>query len=743
MTGKIRQRGAAHARTAYMPLLASVVFGLSALLANPAAAAPYCRIVQPPLAPPENSTPVTTMLADEVSLQNNIAIAQGHVRLEQNGQALEAPRLRYNRDTATVRATEGAQYYRPGMYVTAQKAQVQVDANTGEFSGANYVLLSSGGRGQAAQVQALGNGQYVLTDASYTTCAGTTKAWLLTASSLELDKQSGRGEAWNSVLHFYGLPVFYLPYMNFPIDDRRHTGFLAPVFGTSSDSGYMLALPYYINLAPNYDATVVPRLLTDRGAQLSAQFRYMTAHHRGELDGSWLPGDDKYDDKTRALFAFEHTGRLLPHLGIEARFAAVSDNDYFDDLSTYFAKTSHSHLQRSLQLTYENTGIHASALVEGFQNLNDYDIGPYERLPQLRLELQSPTAPFFAGVDAEYTAFSDDNRIDAQRFDVRPHVNWAMDTGGWYANAEAALRYTHYSFADEAYQDAPWIRDASIERSIPVLSFGGGLRFTRTLDNGWLQTLEPRFFYLYKGYEDQRDIPLFDTAVPDLNFARLFMTQRFTGADRIVDANQLTLGVTSRLIDPASGRTVLRFDFGRIQAFEAPRVTWPGAVETGFDDNGSDFVAGIQFAPTTHLNFGIIAQYDPDDEDLDRAIAHVDYRHDSGLRISLAWRRYEDFRPLPFDAINRNTLGATETLEQVQVGLAFPLGDSLDVYGRWAYSLEQDKDVHIGAGLEYRPSCCWATRLSWQRDVQDDGSYDTAFMFQLVLRGLGAFGREQ
>src|SRR5699024_7780254 len=160
----------------------------------------------------------------------------------------------------------------------------------------------------------------------------------------------------NSVLHIYGLPVFYFPYFNFPIDDRRHTGFLVPVYGSSSDSGYMLALPYYINLAPNYDATVVPRFLSERGVQLSGQFRYRTRHHHGELDVAWLHNDSKYGGRDRGVVDFRHTGKLLPHVGIQARFGAASDNDYFDDLETYLVHTSESHLQRSVQLTYANTG---------------------------------------------------------------------------------------------------------------------------------------------------------------------------------------------------------------------------------------------------------------------------------------------------------------------------------------------------------------------------------------------------
>lgn len=741
--GHVQQHGCAAPAWRRSGLLAVVLLGLTGVFAQPALAAPYCRVTPPPLAPPATNNPQTTLQADAVTMADGIAVATGNVRVEQKGQALEAPRLRYNRNKATVRADDGAMFFQPGLYLTAATAKVHVDDDSGQFSRANYVLMNSGGRGEAKHVQALGNGEYLLKNATYSTCPGTTKAWLLTATSMNINKQTGRGSAWNSVLHFYGLPVFYLPYMNFPIDDKRHTGFLTPVFGVSSDSGYMLALPYYINLAPNYDATVTPRFLSDRGFQLNGQLRYRTRHHHGEIDGAILPSDSKHNGDDRWFVSYRHTGKLLPHLGVQLRYADVSDNDYFDDLNTYLTRTSHSHLRQSAKLLYANTGVSLSILAEQFQNLNAGDYGPYNRLPQVDLQLQSPTAPFYAGIEAQYTAFESNRDIDAQRVDIRPHVNWAMDAGGWFANAEGALRYTHYRFADEAYSDPTWgIRNTSTDRSIPVFSFGGGLRFARQYDNGWTQTLEPRFFYLYKGYEDQSHIPLFDTAAPDLNFERLFMSERFSGADRIADANQLALGVTSRLLEPGSGRTVLRFDLGRIQSFKDTRVSWPNSTETGFNDQGSDIVAGLHFAPNRNFSAGLIAQYDTEEHDLDRAIARVNYRHDSGFRINLAWRRYNNFRLLP-RAAPHYVPGATETLQQVKVGVGFPLTDYVDVYGNWEYSLEYHKDVRLNAGLEYRPSCCWATRLSWQRAIDDDGSYDTAIMFQLVLRGLGAFGKQE
>lgn len=729
--------------------MASVILCAGGLLANPAAAAGFaCPVVAPPLAPPSDVGQTATLSAAQVTLANGVATAIGDVRIEQKYQALEAPRLSYKRETARVLARQGLKYRRPGLYLTAESARVQLDTHTGHFTGTEYTLQTNGGRGEAAQVRALGGGRYVLSNASYTTCVGATKAWLLSADRIELNRKTGRGEAYDTVLKFYGIPVFYSPYLNFPIDDKRHSGLLTPTLGYSSDSGFELAVPYYFNLAPNYDATLVPRLLSERGVQLAGEFRYLTSHHRGQVDAAWLPDDQQYGN-TRWLLHFQHVGTLNSTVGIEAHFTGVSDDDYFDDLSQDMADAARSHLERSLRLTYAVPGGQLSMLAQGFQNLDTfayapgtYSNVPYERVPQIRLQLASPTAPFAAGLDAEFTAFENSAGIDAQRTDIRPHLNWRVDRGSWYAHSELAWRYTYYDFTEND-GDTNQPRD-SISRQIPSFSLGGGLRFVRTLDNGWLQTLEPRAFYLYKGYEQQSDIPLFDSGVPTLHFERLFARQRFIGADRIVDANQLTLGVSSRLIAPDSGRTVLKLDFGRIFAFDDPRVQWPGSVETGFNNGGSDYVAAVTWRPTNHFSTQLVAQYDPDDQALDRAIARVGYHNDAGVRINLAWRRYEDFRTLRPTDIYGNTHFANsqaETLERTGIGLALPLGSRVDFIGRWNYSLEKSRSVEILAGLEFRPSCCWAARLSWRRYIADDnGNYDNALTIQFVLRGLGAFG---
>ena len=746
-------------RTPYAYLIiGTVLTGVSLLAAKPSIAAEMgCPVAPPPLALPAASDD-STLVADEASLQDGVAEAEGNVRLERNGQALEAPFVRYNRQSSRAQARNGLKYYRPGLYLTADSGDVQVNDRTGEFNGAEYSIITNGGRGQAAKVVALGGGRYELTEADYSTCAGETKAWQIAAERIELDRESGRGEAFDSTMRFYGVPVLYSPYFNFPIDDKRHTGILPPTIGSTSDSGFELAVPYYINIAPNYDATLVPRLLSDRGLQLGGQFRYLYEHHRGEIDGQYLPSDSEFGDD-RSLIHYEHIGRFNRHVGIEANYSKVSDDQYFDDLSTDLASTSTSQLERAIRLTMVDTGVRFTLLAQDFQTLDEtdddgdldrtFDNDPYTRLPQARLELLSPTAPFRAGLNAEFSNFKRDDDLNAYRSDAEPRILWGVDHGGWYANSEASYRVTRYQLRD--LQSDPNfgptdIEDDVITRDIPSFSAETGLRFARNFGDGWVQTLEPRMQYLYTGYEDQSDIPVFDTGVADLHYDRLFADNRFVGSDRIGDANQLTLGVSSRFIEPENGRTVAKLDLGRVTGFRDLRVNVPNSGETGYGEKGSDYVGGVELRPTRNTRAAATVQYDPDDSRINRALANVSFATESGYQLDLGYRRYLDYRPRrQTNDLDDNEIdivpGEFENLEQTAVGVRAPVGANLDVLGRWNYSLERSQNVETLAGFEYRPSCCWATRISWRRYVaDDDGSLDSAVMFQFVLNGLGQFG---
>lgn len=708
-------------------------FILLALAPASAAYAAGCPVA-PFLAPPPPGAE-SSLTADEASLasEDDTALARGNVRLERGEQALEAPVLRYNRATGRALAPEGLRYARPGLSLRADFADVMVDGRTGVFENADFALTENGGRGHARRVESLAANRVRLHDTDYSTCAGEDKAWRLTADRIDLNRDNGRGEAFGTTLRLADVPLFYTPYLNFPIDDRRHTGFLTPTLGVSGDNGVEFAAPYYLNLAPDRDATVIPRLLTRRGLQLGGEFRYLNPHSHGTAGAELLP-DDNETGNDRYLLSLRHEGRLTPNVAVAADYTKVSDDEYFQDLDNTLARNSESQLERTLQITAAREGVRFSALAQNFQTLEDdrgaFRTDPYERLPQARLSLLSPTHPWRVGMDSEFASFRRDGGLDGLRYDLRPRLGWDMDAGGWYARTEAAYRYTRYDL------DVPAGTQATPSRSIPTLTADTGLRFLRRLDNGWLQTLEPRAFYLYSGYEDQSALPVFDTGVPDLHFERLFAANRFVGGDRVGDANRVTLALTSRFIDPESGRTLVKLDLGRAYGFRDPRVRLPQRSALGFGDRHSDVVANIEASPWAHWHAGATAAIDPDEDRANRASIRAGYRGDDDTRVDVGYRFYRDFRPTP------NGTGF-ETLEQTDVSAVLPVAERWKFIGRWNYSLERRQSVETLAGVAYRPSCCWAVRTAWRRYLRnDEGDFDTAIMLQIELTGLGRFGED-
>lgn len=694
-----------------------------------AAAAPMCSIE--PMIPPATPGGKPNVTADAAIITEDIAIATGDVRMEWNKQALEAPKLRYNRNTGRVTAEQGLRYRRAGINVDADTAHVDIDDGTGTFVDTRFIMSGNGGHGEAAEITWVGQGRYRLSDADYTTCPGPDPAWRLTADEIQLNRKTGRGEAFGTVLHFFGVPVFYTPYLNFPIDDKRHTGFLTPTIGFSDDSGFELAAPFYINLAPDHDATITPRFLSKRGLLIAGQFRYLNPHSTGAIEAEILPSDEKFGDD-RELVHFDHTGRLTRSVALDIDYGWASDDQYFEDLGSTLASVSHAQIEQRIRLTVASPGIHFALLAQDFQSMGDddnqglFNREPYARLPAARLSLLSQTGSWQVGLDASVTNFQHDTRVDGLRYHLRPRIRWSTQKPGWFIVSEASYDYTRYDLEGPGRV----IRN----RGIPSFSVDAGLRFRRVLDNGWIQTLEPRAKYLYTAYEEQSALPVFDTGTPDLHYQRLFADNRFTGIDRIGDANQITLGVTSRLIEPESGRTVLRLGIGRVYGFRELRVQLPTGSPIGYGERHSNIVANAQYRPAANWYAGVTTQYEPTTERVNRASARAGYNDDEGHRLNVAYHFFRALRPQP------NGPGF-ETLEQTELTVAWPLGDSWQFIGRWNYSLEKSQSVNTLVGLEYDASCCWAIRGAWQRVVGDSqGQYDTAIMLQIELTGLASFG---
>jgi LPS-assembly protein len=746
-------------RTKHGPRRNAPVTLLCLLLAPPLAGAATCPDTDDPACRPESgwtlcraplASPVVRPSAEQ-RLRAELLIEAGRAEylvgrradLEEGfsmsrlDQVLTAERGSYDLDTGAFHA-EGRVFYREsGVALTGSEMDLQLDTNAGRIAGARYALVEQHGRGRAEHATWDGAGQAALTRATYTTCDPGDPGWLLSATRIDLDFDEGLGEAENAVLRVGGVPLLYTPWAQFPIDDRRRSGLLMPSFGNSSDSGFELAVPYYWNIAPNRDATFTPRLLSKRGLQLGAEYRYLYAHdddarltQQGQLDLEVLPADDVYGDDRLGL-RIEHAGRPAERWSVGLAAGYVSDRDYLRDLGGTLADTNANYVERRGFAAYSAADWN---LVGQFNYLQPLvESRPYQALPQLLLDY----APYRDGLlryglDGELVRYDRADAADGAaevtglRLDLMPWVGARADRSWGYLEPRVGVRHTGYSLDDQLVGS-----DARPTRTLPLASVDGGLFFDRPAFGGtFRQTLEPRLFYLHVPYENQNDLVtdargdevVFDSGLPEFGWNSLFRGNRFSGADRVGDANQLSVAVTSRFVDERNGSERARLDLGQILYFRDRKVTLPGQV---VETESSSSIVG---RATANLGRGVDVAaelvWDPHASRTDLGTFALSYRPDLVRLLRVAYR------------------DNGSDIEQLDLGASWPLTANWHGVARWLYSLEAETSLETFAGFEYK-SCCWAARLVLREFVRDTlvpDDKDTAVMFQLELSGLGRLG---
>ncbi|HDP89927.1 MAG TPA: LPS-assembly protein LptD [Thioalkalivibrio sp.] len=515
------------------------------------------------------------------------------------------------------------------------------------------------------------------------------------------------------------VPFLYTPWISFPITDERKSGFLAPAIGNSDKRGFELETPYYWNIAPNYDATFTPRYMSDRGLQLNGEFRYLMPVNRGDLQLSWLD-DDAYEDQ-RWLGRWRNTLRPSTHSRVDIDLNGVSDKRYFDDLSTSLDVISATHLDRRMDARWWFDQGEVLLRLQGYQTVNETLLStqyPYRRVPQLLFTGGIPDGALGLdyGLRAEWVQFDHDDLVNGSRLDLKPSIALPVRTPGSFLEPRLSGRYTAYRLDDSLPAD-----QREPDRLVPTFSLDSGLIFEREASDRAIQTLEPRLFYVYTPYRDQDDLPVFDTGDLTFTFDQLFREDRFSGPDRVGDANQLSLALTSRLVDTASGRERLRASLGQIFYFEDREVTLPDQpAETRTE---SDLAAelGAQLGNFWKIDSSLL--WNPDTEQTARGSTRIQYRRDSRHVFNLGYRYRED------------------DFEQAEISFGWPLSRRWNGVGRWVYALDDNRDLEALGGLEYE-SCCWKARLVARQYVTDGGTeYNNAIYFQLVLKGLMDVGR--
>jgi len=655
---------------------------------------------------------------------------EGRVEVRNSDTLLEADSVLYRRSAETLDADGNIYFERPGLRLSAAKAHFDLAHEQGELEQVSYRLSDQGARGDAGSARIESRDLSHFKQIDYTTCKPGNNGWLLEADELDIDQASGVGTARHAKLRFKGVPFLYTPYASFPIDDRRKSGFLFPSFGESDRSGTDIAVPYYFNIAPNMDATIEPRYLSKRGMLLGGEFRYLQAQHEGRIRAEILPDDSTIPDdenSTRGAFSYQANGAPAPGWTFDANVNYVSDNQYLDDLGESLAVTSTRHLERLGQVRYTGSDWSLLGRAQYFQTIDDTipnSAKPYFQLPQFLFELYRPrqTYGLTYQLTSEFVNFghSGSDIVKGQRFDLQPAISLPISRQWGYLTPKASVRYTNYSL-DNQIQGA----DDSPDRLLPTLSVDGGLFFER--NGNWfgdsiVHTLEPRLFYLVTPYEDQDELPNFDTADVTFSFASLFQENRFSGRDKIGDANQLTAALTSRILSDSTGAELLRASIGQIYYFRDRDVQISGGAPA--TESSSSVLAELASQVGREWSFRAGVQWDP-------------HQGSQKTERGLLGMRYSDGANRIFNAEYNYT---RDSVEQTDVSGRWPIGSRWSLVGRWTYSQLFEKTIQGFAGIEY-DDCCWRVRLIGQQlltDINDDPVNSVLVQFQ--LKGLGGLG---
>jgi len=646
--------------------------------------------------------------------------AEGEVRFARADQRIWTEALNYDASAGTGSIDVPLRFQDRDLLVTAQSAQWS-EAGDSTLEKIRFQMRNGRGNGRARRVTITQQDLTRLDKASFTSCDPEHPAWSIHSNSLQIDNQRNLATARNVTLRLGQVPVFYFPWLQFPTTDARATGVLAPTLGSSNNAGVDLVVPVYLNLAPHYDATLYPRWIADRGFMLGNEFRYLAPSYSGELEFSYLHNDKMIDgglDDNRYSVDFVHRQRFGPHWSFAADLRDVSDDRYFEDFGDSLSSVATSLLPSTAYVNGRGNGWSLSAGGDRVEVTDPRFVAgaePYRRLPRVvgavaSTNLRGP----IVGMDGEWVRFAKEDFVGGDRYDFTPWLSWPLEGASWFLRPRYAYRLTGYSL-DGGSNRSP-------SRKVPIASVDAGLVFERDWGrHGYTQTLEPRIFGLYVPYRDQDELPIFDTQELTFGFAQLFRENVYTGADRQVDARQLSMALTSRLLDP-EGQERMRFGLGQIHYFDPPRVTLPGLVPR--TSSGSAYVAEIGVALSDDWSFDVAQQWDPEIDHSILGSAGLQYRFDNGSLVNLAYRYRRGL------------------LEQVDFSTAIALNERWKLIARLNRSLRDDKVLEAFGGFEYE-TCCYAVRLLGRRYVRNlEGELNNAIFFELELKGLARIGRD-
>lgn len=679
--------------------------------------------------------------ADDVHYDpSDTSTLRGNVSITQPGRRIDADNAELTNQQGKGRFSGNILIAEPGLILTGDQAEFDFETNRASIERTEFVSSQINAHGRADRIVREPDGLITIARGQYTTCEPGKPAWHLLARDIRLNNATGRGEVRNATLHIREVPVLYVPYFNFPIDDRRQTGLLTPRFGNTNDGGFDFAQPVYLNLAPNYDATLTPRLITERGAMMEGEFRYLLPYGgTGTLQGTFMPNDNLYESRDRKSASWRHQGQLSKTVSVSTNVNYVSDSAYFTDLGTDLNLSNTTHQERVGDIRWQQGMWSLLGRVQGFQTIDPTipdALKPYAKLPQLLLTVgERASRGLEPQISTELTHFHrqiDDGsgtEVNGARYKIAPAVAYRIEEPWGHFTPRIKLDSLLYKLNGEGVGE-----DDVRGVTVPTFSLDTGLVFERE-QGGILQTLEPRAFYLYAPYQKQGNLPNFDTANTTFSYAQLFRDSRFSGGDRIDDANQLSLGLTSRLIDEDSGNEIIRASVGQIAYLRDRKVgLFPGAPVA------TDEYSGLAAELVAPIGRGLSATADGLwSQDLDYASQYainLNYLPESRDRLANIGYHYR-----------REDLSiGQKPVSQASLSFVQPLGIHWQLLGLWQYDFRNDESQDALLGVQYE-KCCWRIRLFQRQFLTDPDDLSpgaqrrrNAFFFEFELKGLAGFG---
>jgi LPS-assembly protein len=665
--------------------------------------------------------------------QDTFARFKGKVEIDSFNAKIKADEALLNRQTQTLNATGNVSFQDDNITVYSQSIQLNRVSNKLLIKNSTYQLNKVQGHGKAEKI-GLGEKTGInLIESSFTSCPVDNEVWRIQASNIKITPDQSRGVIKHARFYIKDIPLLYLPYFSFPVNEQKQSGILYPSISNNSSTGMSVEQPIYWNIAPNYDLTFSPRLMTERGLQLKTEFRYLTENQSGQANVEYLSNDRDLDDNaSRYFYRLVHSGQLGDNWRVNVDINGLSDDNYIVDLGSDYYNRADTHLYKTLGVSYFTQGLDVTAQFRDFEVLGDHP-DSYRALPEVRLNYSTPLglgAEFAVNSELAYFESGELNNPTATRFHIAPTVRYPYRNEWSEFLAEATVLHTQY--IQENIQNLALKKN--VTRTLSQAKIYGSLAFERPAH--WFgaqatQTFEPKIQYLYTSFEDQSNIGLYDTTRLFNDFSGLFRGQEFTGLDRISDNNQITIGMTSRFIDK-NNQERFKLSLGQIFYLKDNQV-----VDASKDDDRSALAAELDWKIGSKWYVNTQAQVSTITDKIERSSLSIEYQLGKNKVLQINHRYVRDL--------------SSEEINQVGITASWPLAKNWQWVGRWYHDLELNRTVESYTGVQYE-SCCWNISFVAQRNLsnrfdvngsQSTNEFESSFRVYFTTRNLlreGLFG---